>query len=118
MRPKFEASKPGQEASFDLALAQKQVKTFGALPAALPTSANLEEKKTYKLYIGGKQTRPDTACSRNVLNSKNELYCLIADASRKDVRNAVEAAQGAFSGYGTNQIDIPFYFVCNFFVLH
>lgn len=78
--------------------AQKNVKTFGSLPPALPTPTSVQENRTYKLYIGGKQTRPDTQSSRNVLNSKNEVFCLVADASRKDVRNAVEAANSAFSG--------------------
>jgi hypothetical protein len=99
LKPKFESYKRSEELSNNLIEAQKNIKTFGSLPPALPSPINLEENRTYKLYIGGKQARPDTQSSRSVLNSKNEVYCLIADASRKDVRNAVEAANSAFSGY-------------------
>ena len=81
----------------------KAIKTFGSASPqeTLPQSQNLSEEKTYKLYVGGKQTRPDTQSSRGVYyqnkEGKNELYCLVADASRKDVRNAVEAAVSAFN---------------------
>ena len=78
----------------------KQLKNFGSANPAptLPSGQTLKDEKTYKLYIGGKQTRPDTQASRTVnLPNKEEAYCLVADASRKDVRNAVEAAVSAFS---------------------
>ena len=78
------------------------MKLFGSANGAttLPNNQNLDIEKTYKLYIGGKQTRPDTQASRSIhLPNSNQLHCLVADASRKDVRNAVEAANSAFNGY-------------------
>lgn len=98
LKPKYESDKIADANQVDFVQAQKNIKSFGSLPHALPSPSKVEENRTYKLYIGGKQTRPDTQSSRNVLNSKNEVFCLIADASRKDVRNAVEAAHSAFSG--------------------
>ncbi|MEM1373250.1 MAG: aldehyde dehydrogenase family protein [Pseudomonadota bacterium] len=49
---------------------------------------------TAKLYIGGKQARPDSGYSRNVYGPKGDLLGQAPIASRKDVRNAVEAAAG------------------------
>lgn len=100
MRSKWELKGIENIQNFDQV--SKSLKTFGSLsPAsALPQAQNLNVEKTYKLYIGGKQQRPDTQSSRAVLNPKtNETYCLVADASRKDVRNAVEAANSAFNGF-------------------
>lgn len=98
LRPKWEVVR--KEKTVDLDQAMKQVKAFGAANATptLPSTQSLDVEKTYKLYVGGKQTRPDTQASRNVYKATNELYCLVADASRKDVRNAVEAAHSAFGG--------------------
>ncbi|MFC3614711.1 aldehyde dehydrogenase family protein [Lutimaribacter marinistellae] len=50
--------------------------------------------RTAKLYIGGKQARPDGGYSRPVWG-KAGLLGHASIANRKDVRNAVEAAQGA-----------------------
>ncbi len=48
--------------------------------------------RTAKLYIGGKQVRPDNGHSINVLAFDGKPAGLVGDGSRKDVRNAVEAA--------------------------
>lgn len=50
--------------------------------------------RTAKLYVGGKQTRPDGGYSRPVWG-KSGLLGHVGLANRKDVRNAVEAAAGA-----------------------
>ncbi|NOC92112.1 aldehyde dehydrogenase family protein [Ruegeria sp. HKCCD6604] len=50
--------------------------------------------RTAKLYIGGKQARPDSGYSRAVWG-KAGLLGHVGLANRKDVRNAVEAAAGA-----------------------
>ena len=104
----------------------KKVKAFGSLDSAptLPTAQNLQSEKTYKLYIGGKQVRPDTQASRSIYlpqedkSTNRPIYCLLPDASRKDVRNAVEAAQGAFSSWwkrsNFNKSQIIYYFGENF----
>jgi aldehyde dehydrogenase (NAD+) len=51
--------------------------------------------RTAKLYIGGKQTRPDNGYSLPVWAKNGDLLAHVPHASRKDVRNAVEAAQAA-----------------------
>jgi aldehyde dehydrogenase (NAD+) len=51
--------------------------------------------RTAKLYIGGKQARPDAGYSRPVYGKSGTLLGHASLANRKDVRNAVEAAQSA-----------------------
>jgi aldehyde dehydrogenase (NAD+) len=48
--------------------------------------------RTLKLYIGGKQARPDGGYSRAIANTKGKLLAEVAEGNRKDIRNAVEAA--------------------------
>ncbi len=52
----------------------------------------LKIDRTPKLYIGGKQKRPDSGYSFNQLSAQKEFICDIARANRKDVRDTVEAA--------------------------
>jgi len=80
-----------------------EVKPVGAQRAA-PTqraaaASALEIDRTAKLFIGGKQARPDSGYSRPVLGAKSELLAEVGDGNRKDIRNAVEAAHAA-SGWG------------------
>lgn len=74
------------------------LKSYGSatVDSTIPISENISNKKTYKLYIGGKQARPDSQSSKSIYDG-DKLICLVADAGRKDVRNAVEAAASAFS---------------------
>lgn len=51
--------------------------------------------RTAKMYIGGKQARPDSGYSKAVFSPKGTLLGHAAVGSRKDIRNAVEAARGA-----------------------
>lgn len=51
--------------------------------------------RTAKLYIGGKQTRPDGGYSKPVYGKNGALLGHASQANRKDLRNAVEAAQAA-----------------------
>ena len=53
--------------------------------------------RTVKLYIGGKQARPDSGYSMEVVNPKGELLGEAPLGNRKDIRNAVEAARKAAS---------------------
>ena len=48
--------------------------------------------KTPKLYIGGKQKRPDSGYSFSIYDNKNKFICDIPNANRKDVRDCVEIA--------------------------
>ncbi|MBD9507902.1 aldehyde dehydrogenase family protein [Ensifer sp. ENS10] len=51
--------------------------------------------RTAKLYIGGKQARPDGNYNRNVLSPKGKVLGEVGEGNRKDIRNAVVAAQAA-----------------------
>ena len=51
--------------------------------------------RTPKLYIGGKQARPDSNYSLPVLDSTGRRIGEVGQGNRKDIRNAVEAAHKA-----------------------
>ncbi len=51
--------------------------------------------RTVKLYIGGKQTRPDSGYSIEVRAADGRLLGEAPKGNRKDIRNAVEAARKA-----------------------
>jgi aldehyde dehydrogenase (NAD+) len=51
--------------------------------------------RTAKLYIGGKQVRPDSGYSMPVLNGSGGQIGEVGQGNRKDIRNAVEAAHKA-----------------------
>jgi aldehyde dehydrogenase (NAD+) len=51
--------------------------------------------RTAKLYIGGKQARPDGAYSRAIAGANGEFLADVGEGNRKDIRNAVEAAHKA-----------------------
>lgn len=57
--------------------------------------------KTYKLYIGGKFPRTESGRSTLVQDSSNGLTAHVCHGSRKDVRNAVEAAHSAHSKWSS-----------------
>jgi aldehyde dehydrogenase (NAD+) len=58
-------------------------------------SPNLAIDRTPKLFIGGKQARPDSGYSRPVYGAGGALVGQVGDGNRKDIRNAVEAARAA-----------------------
>ena len=51
--------------------------------------------RTAKLFIGGKQSRPDGGYSRPILSPKGKQLGDVGEGNRKDIRNAVAAARGA-----------------------
>ncbi len=51
--------------------------------------------RTPKLYVGGKQSRPDSGYSLLIRAPGGSLVGEAGDGNRKDIRNAVEAAQKA-----------------------
>ena len=66
-----------------------------------PQSYSREETlgldRTAKLYIGGKQTRPDGGYSQKVFDASKNFAGHASAANRKDIRNAVEAMNKAYS---------------------
>jgi acyl-CoA reductase-like NAD-dependent aldehyde dehydrogenase len=63
------------------------------------TPARLDVRKTYKLYVGGAFPRSESGRSYPVLGENGDLLAYAAKASRKDLRDAVVAARGAFAGW-------------------
>ena len=64
----------------------------------LPEPADLVVEgldRTAKLFIGGKQARPDGGYSRSIVSAKGKLLGQVGIGNRKDIRNAVEAAHAA-----------------------
>jgi aldehyde dehydrogenase (NAD+) len=51
--------------------------------------------RTPKLFIGGKQARPDSGYSRVIVDAKGRRVGEVGEGNRKDIRNAVEAAHAA-----------------------
>ncbi len=49
--------------------------------------------RTPKMYIGGKQSRPDGGYSRVIVSPTGAAVGEVAEGNRKDIRNAVEAAR-------------------------
>jgi aldehyde dehydrogenase (NAD+) len=77
-------------------------------PVAKPVAAKANSPldlgqldQTAKMYIGGKQARPDSGYNRPVLGPKGELVGEVGEGNRKDIRNAVEAARAALGWGGT-----------------
>ena len=72
--------------------------------------------RTPKLFIGGKQARPDSGYSREVLGEQGGVIGEVGEGNRKDIRNAVEAARAA-AGWGDatahNRAQILFYIAEN-----
>jgi len=78
-------------------IATKPVKSGGPATPAHEEFDGID--RTAKMYIGGKQTRPDSGYSTQVLSPRGKPLGHVGRANRKDLRNAVEAAQKA-AGWG------------------
>lgn len=61
--------------------------------------SRLNVLKTYKIYIGGAFPRTESGRYYDLKNKKGEVLANVCLSSRKDFRNAVVAARGAFSGW-------------------
>ena len=61
--------------------------------------SRLTVRKTYKLFIGGAFPRSESGRSYPVHGARGEVLAHAAQASRKDVRDAVVAARAAFTGW-------------------
>jgi aldehyde dehydrogenase (NAD+) len=64
-------------------------------PAEEPEAGTPAIDRTVKLYIGGKQVRPDSGYSMEVRSADGRLLGEASLGNRKDIRNAVEAARNA-----------------------
>lgn len=87
----------------------------GAAPAANGGIPTLD--RTTKMYIGGKQKRPDGNYSRPVTGPKGNFVAAVSDGNRKDIRDAVSAARSAADGWAArsphNRAQILYYIAEN-----
>ena len=91
-----------------------------ALKVAAPVTGEPELPegldRTAKLYIGGKQARPDGGYVRHVYGKGGKALGQVGIANRKDLRNAVEAARGAAGWAGAtahNRAQVLYYIAEN-----
>jgi aldehyde dehydrogenase (NAD+) len=92
--------------------------TLSALPGrgAAADEAVVDIDRTAKIYVGGKQARPDSGYSYSVVNSRGIDVGQAGLGNRKDIRNAVEAAGKAASwgaATGHNRAQVLFYLAEN-----
>jgi len=78
-----------------------------ALPRFVPAEtlgrdALRQIDRTAKLYIGGRQVRPDGGYSNAALDANGRVIAEVPAGNRKDIRNAVEAARAAEAWGRTN----------------
>jgi aldehyde dehydrogenase (NAD+) len=91
-RPDFELPSEGEKSSWG---------THTPARPVLPSAGRADRQelphvdRTPKMYIGGKQVRPDGNYTLPVLNKKGKIVGQVGDGNRKDIRNAVEAAHAA-----------------------
>ena len=90
--------------AFDPDAAKERKSAWGAYTPARPTRSGSDGvngralshiDRTPKMYIGGKQVRPDGYYTRPVYAPQGELIGQVGDGNRKDIREAVEAAHAA-----------------------
>ncbi|CAN7586715.1 aldehyde dehydrogenase family protein [Ensifer adhaerens] len=97
----------------------RKLRPAAAEPALKPVAGDFampDVDRTAKLFIGGKQARPDGNYNRNVLSPKGKVLGEVGEGNRKDIRNAVVAAQAA-SGWSSatthNRAQILYYIAEN-----
>ena len=104
---------PSWEAALKPAAPTKAAPLSALPPEGVEASAI---DRTAKLYVGGKQARPDSGYSYSVLGAKGKAIGQAGLGSRKDIRNAVEAAAKA-SGWSSatahNRAQVLYYIAEN-----
>jgi len=91
-------SEPSRENAAELLSGSHPLRTFASsafAPSALHADGLPALDRTPKLFIGGKQARPDSGYSRLVLGANGRVLGEVGEGNRKDIRNAVEAAHAA-----------------------
>ncbi|MFI5246588.1 MAG: aldehyde dehydrogenase family protein, partial [Gemmatimonadales bacterium] len=97
------------------ARAKKATRQSGLRSSAIGLPSSVD--RTPKLFIAGKQTRPDSGYSIQITGANGALAGEVGDGNRKDIRNAVEAARNAAAGWarstGHNRGQILYYIAEN-----
>jgi len=94
----YEYAKPKVEDTFS----DKPVLTAKSKAGAAVSANNHHPDidRTSKMYIGGKQARPDGGYSMPIKNSAGAYIGEVSEGNRKDLRNAVEAAHASSAWSG------------------
>lgn len=94
----YEYLKPKVESEFSKTPVLPKVEKSKKAPS---TNSSVEQiDRTAKMYIGGKQARPDGGYSLDIKNAQGDYIGEVALGNRKDLRNAVEAAHAEKSWSG------------------
>lgn len=72
---------------------------MAAARSSREAAARLHVRRAAKLYVGGRFSRSESGRSYEVVDSRGRFLANAAHASRKDVRDAVVSARGAFAGW-------------------
>lgn len=106
----------GREGLFEYLKPKLDIQKPSSLPVMKPHEASGGMDKTHKLFIGGKQARPDSGYSLTLQTTHGPVE--VGRGNRKDVRNAVEAADVAFLTWSAatafNRSQVLYYFAENF----
>jgi len=103
----YEYVKPAWQDSVKLFDLTTDLKKFGAAYVADGPGLNngngeshiTSVDRTYKLYYGGAQKRPDANYSRVIRNVEGRVMAQVGESNRKDVRNAVDVALKGQQGW-------------------
>jgi aldehyde dehydrogenase (NAD+) len=110
----YEYLKPRAWAKLPL---RDDAKTLQAQPDSLIDATHVNAlDRTAKLFINGKQARPDSGYSRLVCTPSGEIVGEVGEGNRKDIRNAVAAARGMTkwsSASAHNRAQVLFYLAEN-----
>ena len=96
VRPVWE-DKNSHSADKNILIAKEYITDNEASDENEPSSSLPAIDRTAKLFIGGKQVRPDSGYSREVYDVRGRRIGEVGEGNRKDIRNAVEAAHAARS---------------------
>ncbi|MFQ5445724.1 MAG: aldehyde dehydrogenase family protein [Saprospiraceae bacterium] len=110
----WEYVKPKWEEEFTEVKTEKKEAPAAAPPASPFATPPID--RTPKLYIGGKQVRPDGGYSTQIFGPQGQLTGEMGAGNRKDIRNAVEAAHKATSwsnGTSHNKAQVLYYIAEN-----
>ncbi len=108
-------SKVESRKSDSLKVKKVKIKSNNLRPLTFDLRPNID--RTAKLFINGKQARPDNGYSIEVHDANGNLIGEVGQGSRKDIRNAVEAARGVADKWskstGHNRAQILYYLAEN-----
>ncbi|MFN0191096.1 MAG: aldehyde dehydrogenase family protein [Aestuariivirga sp.] len=112
----YEYLKADWEKALPAGRAAKKVKLNAAPASEVDIHGLPSIDRTAKLFVGGKQARPDSGYSYSVYGANGKAIGQAGLGNRKDIRNAVEAA-GKASGWGSatahNRAQVIYYIAEN-----